>query len=226
MAYDTIRQFLGQALQQKLLQESPTYKQQILEGELKNKMLAMQMDEEFPLHVAMLQKQLEYMIDPYKKIEAQQAAEFKKMSAIENLRAKHEEALANLRGAWNVKQKQTPSIIYNYGNPDKQNSSEIKTAQSNLRILQSRLKSLKIKKEGYNPATKAFESTYTIPPENVPVAKDIIEQIRLQSELAGMPINTDEYLPMMQSENIPIDNTTTLAQPVEPTPTSTFKWNQ
>jgi hypothetical protein len=231
MAYDTIRQFLGQALQQRLLQQSPAYQQQLVEGELKNRMLAMEMDEMFPLKVQALTKELDYMIDPYRKIEAQQAAQYDREQALEKLRAMNREAEIRLRGETDIRTKAQPSYVYNYGRGSAEDTTAIKTAQSNLRLLQSRLKSIKQKKEGWNPLTKSWEVGYEVAKENAPLYNDLVEQIRLQSELAGTPVEADEFIPIQGNTGtvtpmvIPADGTTTVAttKTEAPATTSWFK---
>jgi hypothetical protein len=115
MAFETIRSFLGQALQQKLLQQTPAYQQQLMEGELKNQMLAMEMDQLFPLKVQALTKELEYMVDPMAKIQAQELYKYKTQEALLKYKADIDDQLMRLKIAGQIAVAQTPRIVKQEG---------------------------------------------------------------------------------------------------------------
>jgi len=153
MAYDVIRQFLGQALQQKLLQQTPAYKQQLVEGELKNRMFAMEMDELFPLKVQMLEKELEYMIDPMAKIEATQAAEFKSHSALIELQKQADMAVLSQRLAGEAVIKGIPSHSYSHGDPDTYGRKGREELRKDMKMLAGQLKSMEFTQKVWDDTT-------------------------------------------------------------------------
>lgn len=105
MAFDVLRQTLGRALHDKLSQKTPTGQAELLGQQLRNRMMAQQIEQLFPLQMAKLQKEIDFMIsDPEK-----QAAELDKQTRLENLKAGLEKDILDYRFAGEKQLKAIPS---------------------------------------------------------------------------------------------------------------------
>ncbi|MCK5016277.1 MAG: hypothetical protein KAS32_04320 [Candidatus Peribacteraceae bacterium] len=74
MAFETLRGAVGGALQQKLFDQTQTGQQGIIGKKLQNRLAALKIDQQFPLFVEQLKKQIDFMISPVEEKEIEISA--------------------------------------------------------------------------------------------------------------------------------------------------------